>query len=131
MNVDLINVITLAYIGDAVYEVYIREYLIRSGIAKVEELQKEAIKYVSAKSQCKILSYLIDNNLLTDIELDVVKRGRNYKRTSHPKNTDIITYKMSSGFEAMIGYLYLNNDKDRLDEIMNYILGGNYEKEIN
>ena len=129
MDLNLINVITLAYIGDAVYEVYVREYLIKKGIAKVEELQKESVKYVSAKSQCKILSYLIDNNLLTEIELDVVKRGRNYKRSSHPKNTDIITYKMSSGFEAMIGYLYLNNDKDRLNEIMNYILGGIYEKE--
>ena len=129
MDLNLINVITLAYIGDAVYEVYVREYLIKKGIAKVEELQKESVKYVSAKSQCKILSYLIENNLLTEIELDVVKRGRNYKRTSHPKNTDIITYKMSSGFEAMIGYLYLNNDKDRLNEIMNYILGGIYEKE--
>ena len=129
MDLNLINVITLAYIGDAVYEVYVREYLIKTGIAKVEELQKESVKYVSAKSQCKILSYLMDNNLLTEIELDVVRRGRNYKRTSHPKNTDIITYKMSSGFEAMIGYLYLNNDKDRLNEIINYILGGIYEKE--
>ena len=129
MNVDLINVITLAYLGDSIYEVYVREYLIKKGIAKVEELQKEAVKYVSARSQSKILSYLMDNKLLTDIELDVVKRGRNYKRTSHPKNTDIITYKMSSGFEAMIGYLYMNNNKDRLDEIMNYILGGNYEKD--
>ena len=129
MELSLINVITLAYIGDAVYEVYVREYLIKNGIAKVEELQKESIKYVSAKSQCKILSYLMDNNILTDIELDIVKRGRNYKRASHPKNTDIITYKMSSGFEAMIGYLYLNNEKDRLNKIMNYILGGNYEKD--
>jgi len=131
MDVNLINVITLAYIGDAVYEVYIREHLIKTGIAKVEELQKEAVKYVSAKSQAKILTYLMDNNLLTENELDVVKRGRNYKRTSHPKNTDIITYKMSSGFEAMIGYLYLTDKKDRLDEIMNYILGGSYEKENN
>ena len=131
MDLNLINVITLAYIGDAVYEVYVREYLIKNGIAKVEDLQKESVKYVSAKSQCKILSYLMDNNLLTENELDIVKRGRNYKRTSHPKNTDIITYKMSSGFEAMIGYLYLNNDNERLNEIMNYILGGIYEKENN
>ena len=129
MNVDLINVITLAYLGDSIYEVYVREYLINEGIAKVEDLQKEAVKYVSAKSQCKILEYLINNNMLTEEEMDVVKRGRNYKRASHPKNTDIITYKMSSGFEAMIGYLYLNNNKDRLDEIMNYILGGSYEKD--
>ena len=130
MDVNLINVITLAYLGDAVYEVYVREYLINNGIAKVEELQKEAVKYVSAKSQCRILTDLIDNNLLTDTELDIVKRGRNYKRTSHPKNTDIVTYKMSSGFEAMIGYLYLHNEKERIDLIMSYILGGNYEKII-
>ena len=128
MDVNLINVITLAYIGDAVYEVYVREYLIRNGIAKVEDLQKEAVKYVSAKSQCKILTYLMDREVLTDIELDIVKRGRNYKRSSHPKNTDIMTYKMSSGFEALIGYLYLNNDRERLTVIMNYILGGNYEE---
>lgn len=129
MNIDLINVISLAYLGDSVYEIYVREYLIKKGIAKVEDLQREAVKYVSAKSQCKILTYLMDKDLLNDMELDIVKRGRNYKRTSHPKNTDIITYKMSSGFEAMIGYLYLNNEKDRLDEIMNYILGGIYEEE--
>ena len=130
MDVNLINVISLAYLGDAIYEVYVREYLLKNGIAFVEDLQRESIKYVSAKSQAKILSYLIDNNILTDTELEVVKRGRNYKRTSHPKNTDIITYKMSSGFEAMIGYLYLTNMKDRLDEIMNIILGGNYEENI-
>ena len=129
MNIDLINVISLAYLGDSVYEIYVREYLIKKGLAKVEDLQREAVKYVSAKSQCKILTYLMDNELLNHRELDIVKRGRNYKRTSHPKNTDIVTYKMSSGFEAMIGYLYLNSEKDRLDEIMNYILGGIYEKE--
>ena len=131
MDVNLINVMSLAYLGDSIYEVYIREYLIRNGIAFVEDLQRESIKYVSAKSQAKILTYLIDNNLLTDSELDVIKRGRNYKRASHPKNTDIITYKMSSGFEALIGYLYIDNQLDRLNEIINYILGGIYEKENN
>ena len=129
MDLRCVNVLVFAYLGDTIYEDYIRKYLISLGINSVDVLQKESVKYVSAKSQCKILSYLIENNLLTEIELDVVKRGRNYKRVSHPKNTDIITYKMSSGFEALIGYLYLNNDKDRLNEIMNYILGGIYEKE--
>ncbi len=128
MNVNLINVISLAYLGDSVYEVYVRNYLLEKGIAKVEELQKEAVKYVSAKSQARILDYLINNSYLSSEELDIVKRGRNYKRTSHPKNTDIITYKMSSGFEAMIGYLYVIKNIDRLDEIMNIILGGEYEK---
>lgn len=121
MNVNCINIITLAYLGDAVYEVYIREYLIKKNIAKVDDLQREAIKYVSAKSQCKILNHLLENNILTEEEIDIVKRGRNYKRTTHPKNTDIITYKMSTGFEALIGYLYFTNQKERLEEIIKNI----------
>ena len=122
MDVNLINVMTLAYLGDALYEVYIREYLIKNGIAKVEDLQKRAVDFVSAKAQAKILVNLIDNNFLNEMEIDIVKRGRNYKRASHPRNTDIMTYKMSSGFEALIGYLYLDNQLDRLNEIINYIL---------
>lgn len=129
MDVNMINVITLAYMGDAVYEVYIREDLIKKGIAKVEDLQKEAIKYVSAKSQARILKYLLDIGYLSNEEIDVVKRGRNYKRGSHPKNTDIITYKNSTGFEALIGYLYLNDKIDRVTEIVNFILE-EYDEEM-
>ena len=121
MDLNSINIITLAYLGDAVYEVYIRKYLIDKGIVKVEELQKEAIKYVSAKGQCRIVTYLIDNNILSDNEIEIFKRGRNYKRSSHPKNTDIITYKMSTGFEALVGYLYLSNNIDRIMELLKYI----------
>ncbi|MGN1357891.1 MAG: Mini-ribonuclease 3 [Bacilli bacterium] len=122
MDIRTINVISLAYLGDSVYEVYVREHLIKMGIALVEDLQREAIKYVSAKSQSKIVRWLTDNNYLNNDELDIIKRGRNYKRGSHPKNTDIITYKNSTGFEALIGYLYLDNKIDRLDEIIKYIL---------
>jgi ribonuclease III family protein len=121
MDLNCINIISLAYLGDAVYEVYIREKLLSLGNTKVEELQKQAINYVSAKSQCRILNNLLDNNILTNEEIDIVKRGRNYKRASHPKNTDIITYKMSTGFEALIGYLYLDNQKERLEEILKNI----------
>ncbi len=128
MNPQEINVITLAYLGDSIYEVYIRDYLIHQGIAKVEALQKEAINYVSAKSQAKIITDLINNNFLTEEEIDIVKRGRNYNRLSHPKNTDIITYKMATGFEALIGFLYIDDKKSRIDEIMKYIFGGKYEK---
>lgn len=121
MNIDSMNVITLAYLGDSVYEVYIREYLISKGIVYVVDLQKEAIKYVSAKSQAKILDYLVNNNYLSEEEVNIVKKGRNYKRDSHPKNTDIITYKKSTGFECLVGYLYLSKNINRLDEIMNII----------
>lgn len=120
MNLDNINVITLAYLGDAVYELYIREKLINEGMVKVDDLQKKAINYVSAKSQVRILDGLISDNRLFEDEIDVVKRGRNYKRNIHPKNTDIVTYKKSTGFEALIGYLYLK-DKKRLNDILEFI----------
>ena len=121
MDVNTINIVTLAYLGDAIYEVYIREKLIKNGIAKVEELQKEAVKYVSAKGQASILTKLLEENILTEEEIDIVKRGRNYKRSAHPKHTDIITYKLSTGFESLIGHLYLSNDLKRLEEIFKQI----------
>ena len=121
MNVDTINVIALAYLGDAIYEVYIRESLMKNGIVKVEELQKIATQYVSAKGQAKILSDLLEKNILTEEEIEIVHRGRNHKRSSHPKHTDIITYKLSTGFETLIGYLYLSKQNTRLEEILRQI----------
>ncbi len=130
MNGENINVITMAYLGDAVYELYVRHHLIDLGIAKVIDLQKEAIKYVSAKNQAEILNYLIDENYLNEQEIEIIKRGRNHKRESHPKNTDILTYKKATGIEALIGYLYLNKKNDRIDEIMNIIFRRKNEKTI-
>ena len=120
MNKDK-NVLVLAYLGDAIYEVYIRKYLIEKNIVKVDNLQKEAIKYVSAKAQAKIINNLIEQNILNEEELEIFYRARNHKGTRHPKNTDIVTYKHSTGFEAIIGYLYLEN-KERLNKIINIIL---------
>ena len=116
------NSLTLAYLGDSVYEIYVRSFLIKKGIVKVNNLQKEAVKYVSARGQAKYLKKLIENNILTLEEINVVKRARNHKTISHPKNTDIITYKLATGLEALIGYLKINNNEKRIDEIMNYIL---------
>ena len=123
MNVNEINVLVLAYLGDSVYENYIRKYLINTGIGNVNDLQSESIKYVSAKAQAKYMDLLINDNILTEEELNVFKRARNYKTTSHPKNTDIITYKIATGFEAVIGYLEFVNKEDRIKEIINYIVG--------
>lgn len=120
MEINSINIIALAYLGDSIYEVYIRESLLKKGLYKVDDMQKESINYVSAKAQSHILDDMINNNILSEEEIDVVKRGRNYKRSIHPKNTDIITYKKSTGFEALIGYLYLK-DKNRLNEILEFI----------
>lgn len=120
-NPAYINSLALAYLGDSIYEVYVREYLLKQNIVKVNELQKNAVKYVSAKGQCKYLMSMIDNNFLTEDELTIVTRARNHKSHTSPKNTDIVTYKYSTGFEALIGYLYLSNKKARIDDIMNYI----------
>ena len=122
MNVLEINVLVLAYLGDAIYENYVREYLINKGIGNVNDLQTESLKYVSAKSQAKYIQELMDNNILSERELDVVKRARNYKTTSHPKNCDIVTYKYATGLEALIGYLKLKENNERIDEIMSFIL---------
>ena len=121
MDVNMVNIVALAYLGDAIYEVYIRESLLKKGISKVDELTKEATLYVSAKGQANILKDLMEEEFFTEEELDVIKRGRNYKRSSHPKHTDVVTYKYSTGFEALIGYLYLSNKGDRLKELLNKI----------
>ncbi len=114
------NNLVLAYLGDAVYELYVREFLIHNGLSKVKDLQNSAVKYVSAEAQANILEELINNGIIREEELDIIKRGRN-AHSHYNKSTDIITYKKSTGFETLIGYLYLNN-RDRLDEIMKEVL---------
>lgn len=115
------NNLVSAYLGDAVYELHIRKYLINSGIAKVKDLSKESINYVSAPSQRRILEELINRNILSEEEIEIVNRGRN--ASSHrSKTTDIITYKKATGFECLIGYLYENNI-ERCNELLDYITG--------
>lgn len=121
MELNSLNSLELAYIGDAVYEVYIREHLLKKGVRKVNNLQREAKKFVSAKGQVEILNKLSED-FLTNEELEIVKHARNYKSASKPKNTDIITYKYATGFEALIGYIFLNNNIERLKEIIDKIL---------
>lgn len=122
------NSLVLAYLGDAVYELWIREYLINKGLVKVNDLQKESMKYVSAKSQVDHLHRLLEENIFTDEEIDIIKRGRN--SSSHGKrNVDIVTYKKSTGLESLIGYLKINNNIERINEIMNYIVRDNNESD--
>ena len=125
MKVVEINSLVLAYLGDTVYENYVRRFLINQGIAHVDELQKKAIKFVSANSQAFYLQNMIDEKFLSEEVLAIVKRARNYKTTSHPKSCDIVTYKYATGLEALIGYLDLNEEKNRISEIMNFILEDN------
>ncbi len=114
------NNLVLAYLGDAVFELAVREHLIKEGICKVKDLQKGSVNFVSATAQAEILEKLMEKNFLKEEEMDVVKRGRNaHSHTS--KSTDIVTYKKATGLETLIGFLYLN-DRNRLDEIMKEVL---------
>lgn len=110
-----------AYMGDAIYEKFIREYVIRQGLSNNGLLHKKSVKYVSAKAQVEILKKI--EKKLTDEELDIVRRGRNSNPHSTAKNVDIIEYKYATGFEALIGYLYLTKQDKRLDEILNECIG--------
>lgn len=107
---------SLAYIGDAIYEVYVREHIMENNRQQVNKLHKKSIKYVSAKAQ----AYIVENigEILTEEEKGVIKRGRNKEANTVPKNTDIVTYKIATGFESLIGYLYIKKDLKRLEEIV-------------
>ena len=123
MNTDQINTLALAYLGDSVYELLIREHFIKEGINKVNNLQNKVTNYVSAKAQSKIINYLIDNNKLNEEEINIVKKGRNAKVYSHPKNTDILTYKWATALECLFGYLYIKEERNRINYLINIILG--------
>ncbi len=114
----------LAYLGDTVYEYYVRRFLIEKKIANVNDLQKNSVNYVSAKNQARFLEELLNDNYFSEEELDIIRRARNHKGTSHPKNCDILTYKHATALEALIGYLKLEEKEDRIESIMDKILGG-------
>ncbi len=116
-DIKMLSPLVWAYMGDSVYEQYVREHIIMLGVAKNGAYHKKAIKYVSANAQVKILKNLED--FLTDEEKEIVKRGRNSHPHSHAKNADIVDYKWATGFEALIGYLYLNKKSQRLNSIIN------------
>lgn len=108
--------LVLAYMGDAVYEKSIREYVVKQGVCKNGALHRKSIKYVSANGQSYAVKLLEEK--LTEDELDVVRRGRNANPHSSAKNADIVDYKYATGFEALIGYLYLTEQYERMEEII-------------
>lgn len=120
MNGDYkqLNALALAYMGDAIIETYVRYHLIASGKTRPNRLHTEATKYVSAKAQAKFVTFLLSKDFLSDAENAVFMRGRNAKSGTIPKNTDHNTYRYSTAFEALIGYLYLDDQNTRVDEIM-------------
>ena len=118
VDVKQMKSLALAYMGDAVYEVYVRERLLQSGYVKPDRLHQQAVSYVSGKSQATVVLNWIKTGYLTEEEIGVVRRGRNAKSASAPKNTSIQTYRHSTGFEALIGYHYLLDNQERLTELL-------------
>ncbi|EOD00078.1 Mini-ribonuclease 3 [Caldisalinibacter kiritimatiensis] len=118
--VKMMSPLHLAYIGDAVYEVLVRTYLVNNKETSVNQLHREAVKYVKAESQADIVHYL--EEYLNEEEWSIVKRGRNAKSGSVPKNANLIDYKYATGFEALIGFLYLTGRYEKLLDIFELIL---------
>ncbi|MBL0389427.1 Mini-ribonuclease 3 [Tumebacillus sp. ITR2] len=110
----------LAYMGDAVWEMFIRQHLLCKGEMQPNRLHKYATRYVKAKSQADVLHFLSDS--LSEEEMNVVKRGRNAKSGSTPKNGDLIDYRYATGFESLLGYLYLQARYDRLQELATHAI---------
>ena len=117
--------LVLAYVGDAVFELYVRTLLVSKGNAPVHKLHKQSIDYVKAKSQSDTIHRMLED--LSAEEQDVVRRGRNAKSGTIPKNADVTDYKYATGFESLIGYLYLKEDYPRLLELLKISVESNHE----
>ena len=119
-NLNLINPLVLAYVGDAVFEVYVRTKVVNDGMLKTNKLHRLSIEFVKAKAQAEALERIKDN--LTEEELNIVRRGKNVNSNTIPKNAEIADYKKATALEALIGYLFLGENQDRLNEIIDLIL---------
>ncbi|WP_127584057.1 Mini-ribonuclease 3 [Paenibacillus koleovorans] len=118
--VQQLSPLVLAYMGDAVYESYVRQYVISQPNHRPHHLHRESVKYVSNKAQARALEAWMP--LLTEEETDVVKRGRNAKSGSVPRNADVLEYRHSTAFECLIGFLYYKEEHARLRQLMDLAL---------
>lgn len=128
LEVNQMSPLVWAYIGDSVYEQYIRDYLVKNTKYKPHKLHIEATKYVKAAAQCKILQGL--ESSLTDDEKEIVRRTRNTKNHHLPKNSNVQEYMYATAFEGLIGYLHLSKQEQRLKEILNLSLESILEDKI-
>ncbi|EFY01964.1 Mini-ribonuclease 3 [Streptococcus dysgalactiae] len=122
VDVNLINGIALAFEGDAVYSYYIRRHLIFQGKTKPSQLHHLATRYVSAKAQANLIQAMLEAQLLTEKEEDIYRRGRNTNSHTKAKNADVVTYRRSTGFEAVMGYLDMTDQKARLEELITWCI---------
>lgn len=115
-SIKQMNTTALAYMGDAVYEVYVRKHVMQQGAVYVDKLHKMGVNYVKAASQAKAIKGIFDS--LTLEEQSLVKRAKNRKVITKAKNADIFDYKWATAFEALIGYLYLCEENERMEYII-------------
>ena len=117
-----LNGLALAYVGDAIYEIYIRDYLIEQGATKPNKLHKAATNYFSAKAQAYLIKEMLEEKLMTPEEETFYRRGRNSKSHTSAKNADVTTYRIATGFEALMGYLHLTKQTERLEELIEWCI---------
>ncbi len=113
---DTFSPLALAFLGDAVFEIYVREHILKKANAPVDSLHRKAVKYVKASAQCEAFDKIEPH--LTEKELRIFKRGRNAKSNTKAKNAALSEYKKATGFEALLGYLHINGEISRLNELL-------------
>lgn len=118
MEIVMENPVTLAWLGDALYNTRVRQHILARGTRKADLLQKQAAKFNSAVGQAKVLDLLLEENALNEDELEIVRRGRNAHVKTSAKNTDLKTYLKATGLEALFGYLSLYHHEERLEELL-------------
>lgn len=120
---SLLNGLALAYVGDAAYEVYVRDHLLQKGWTKPNDLHRRATHYVSAKAQAALMHVMLAQpEFLSEEEVTMYKRGRNAKSHTTAKNADVTTYRISTGFEALFGYLHLTKQVARFEELVRWCI---------
>ncbi|MBF0713626.1 mini-ribonuclease [Gemella sp. GH3] len=128
-KVGELQALSLAYIGDSIYDIMAREYIMKNHLGKINDLHKRVSSIVSAKAQSKFMQTFLEQEILTDEELKIYSRAKNQKNNTKAKNATVMEYKLATGLEAVFGYLYLNRNFDRLEEVFSYIIE-EYEKTI-
>lgn len=121
LDYQQMNGLDLAYLGDAVYEIYVRQHLLAQGITRPQQLQRQSKQYVSAKAHAALFALMEADDVLTEEEMRYFKRGRNANSHTKAKNTDVVSYRISTGFEALIGYLYASHQIERLETLVSWV----------
>ena len=126
---EQMQALALAYIGDSIYDIMSRGYVMKNHLGKINDLHRTVSTLVSARAQASFMKNILENNILTDIEESIYIRGKNQKNNSKAKNASIMEYKLATGLEAVFGYLYLEKNFERLEEMFNYIINLYEEKQ--